>query len=198
MAPLPGPRSTGRCTTQGAVSTRGECLSKNTQKRIRRVRDLPNRHGQDRARGAVGAHVVNGWESSPPLPVRSHAQAAVRLIRRLIPAPGPAPAPASGPLAGLDCANWSSCRGQHRSLWQASRRRPSHDDASTPPTNLWPATGEIQLRHSSCLPSLTPRKKFACRGRGSPRSSPPPTAIGPRPTIETGLHSKIGPNAVEP
>jgi hypothetical protein len=100
--------------------------------------------------------------SSPPLIVRLHDQAAVRLPRRLTPAPGPDPAPASGPPAGLACANWSSCRGQHRSLRQASRRWPSHDDTSSPPTHLWPATGDSQSRHIPCpLRSLHAKRSRA-------------------------------------
>jgi hypothetical protein len=46
----------------------GECLSKNTQDRIRRVPDF-SQTGTAKigARSKVGAHVVNGWDVQPTL-----------------------------------------------------------------------------------------------------------------------------------
>jgi hypothetical protein len=99
------------------------------------------------ARSAVRALVVNGWDVQPTLG-RAIARPSGRAFgSRTHSCPGPDPAPASGPPAGLACANWSSCRGQHRGS-AASVSVVDQPRRQLMPTGApKPAPGRIQPRH---------------------------------------------------
>ena len=195
MTPRPGPRPAGGRYHAELPQLGGDHDRKKRSNAFDECVILPNRHRpkSGKKRGKSTRRSTTGM-SSPPLVVRSYAQAAVRLPRTLTPAPGPDPAPASGPPTGLVCANWSSCRGQHRGVQQASRRWPSHDDSSSPTARHWPTTGEDQSRHIPAPFVYSTQKSCAL----SPLAFAP--AHGDRATglafaTEIGLHSKIGPSA---
>jgi hypothetical protein len=160
------------------------------------VRDLPYRHRQDRCKKRGTSTRRQRLECpAHPWPCDRTAKRPCVLARGLTPAPGPDPAPASGPPAGLACANWSSCRGQHRGPQQASRWWTSRDDSSCPPAH--PDQLQAGFNHAtSSAPSPTPRKKVARRDRLFFAPAHAAAPLGLASTIETGRISKIGPTVM--
>ncbi len=97
---------------------------------IRPARDIADPATGWQPRTAHQEQRREGWDVRPTLDRasatgRSLAQAAGSFV-----AGSPLPqaliqCPTAAHPTSFDCAPWSSCRGQHRSLWQATRRWPS-------------------------------------------------------------------------
>ena len=122
-----------------------------------------------RERATVRATVVNGWDVRPTLDRasatgRSLAQAAGSLV-----AGSPLPQALIQcrqrlTMTSFDWARWSSCRGQHRSLWPTTRRwpsprRPLHRARPRPRTDR----GHAATPHPA--PNVTPRTSLRAEQR---------------------------------
>ena len=90
--------------------------------------------------------------SGPPLTERAQpafAGSSGRIVgRRLTTAPGPDPVPLAAHDTSFDCAHWSSCRGQHRSLCRRLGGGPAHDGGFHRPRTR-PRTDRGSRRHAT-------------------------------------------------
>ena len=136
--------------------------------------------------------------SGPPLTKRTPPAitcSSGRIVcHRRTTAPGPDPVPPAAHSASFDWARWSSCRGQHRSLCQTTRRwpsprRPLHWPRPRPRTDR----GLAATPHP--VPGLTPRTSLRAEQRACMRpshSNSPAALKWLRLRIKTGSESTLG------